>query len=175
MWHASQPGLRPKTLSRITFFRLAATTAIVAAIIEFYYRYVHVNAATVALTLLLAILGISTYWGLLEATVASVLAVLGFNFSSWSRSATLTIADSQNWVAFFAFMVTAVTASQLSAMAKRRTAEAVERRHEVERLFEFSQSMLLTSGSRDAIRAMVNQACRVFQWESAAFYSKAVR
>ena len=53
---------------------------LVAAIVEFYYLYAHVNATTVALTLLLAILGISAYWGLLEATVASVLATLGFNF-----------------------------------------------------------------------------------------------
>jgi two-component system, OmpR family, sensor histidine kinase KdpD len=172
MWHGSQHDLRPKTLSRRTFFRMAATTAIVAAIVEFYLRYAHVNATTVALTLLLAILGISTYWGLLEATVASVMAVLGFNFFFLDPVGTFTITDAQNWVAFLAFMVTAITASQLSAMAKRRTAEAVERRQDLERLFELSQSLLLSSGSRDAIRDMVNQACRVFQWQAAAFYTK---
>jgi two-component system sensor histidine kinase KdpD len=147
--------------------------AIVAAIIGIYFRLVHVNATTVALTLLLAILGISTVWGLREATVASVLAMLGFNFFFLEPIGKLTIADSQNWVAFFAFMVTAVTASQLSAMAKRRTAEAVERRRELERLFELAQSMLLVGGAREAIRSLVNQVCRVFQVESAAFYSKA--
>ena len=173
MWHASQPDLRLRTPSRRTFSRLAATTAIVAAIIGFYYRYAHVNATTVALTLLLVILGISAYWGLLEATLASVLAVIGFNFFFLEPVGTLTIIDTQNWVAFFAFMVTAVTASQLSAMAKRRTAEAVERRHEVERLFELSQSMLLAGGTGDAIRSLVNQVCRVFEVQSAAFYSKA--
>ena len=85
---------------------------------------------------------------------------------------TFTIADPQNWVALIAFLVTAVTASQLSAMAKRRTWEAVARRHELEQLFALAQSMLLASGSRDAIRGMVNQVCRVFQWEAAAFYTK---
>jgi two-component system sensor histidine kinase KdpD len=146
--------------------------SIVAAILGFDYRFVHVNATTVALTLLLAILGISTFWGLLEAVAASVVAMLGFNFFFLEPIGTLTITDTQNWVAFFAFMVTAVTASQLSAMAKRRTAEAVERRHELERLFELSQSMLLTSGTSDAIRSLVNQVCRVFQVQSAAFFSK---
>jgi two-component system sensor histidine kinase KdpD len=154
-------------------YRLAAAIAIVAAIIAFYYRFVHVNATTVALSLLLAILGMSTVWGLLEATIASVVAVLGFNFFFLDPIGTLTISDTQNWVAFLAFMVTAVTASQLSAMAKRRTAEAVERRHELESLFELAQSMLLESGSADSIRSLVNQVCRVFQVQSAAFYSKA--
>src|SRR5262245_38779178 len=115
MWRGSRLKWRARTPDRTTFVRLAATTAMVAAIIAFYFRVVHVNATTVALTLLLAILGISTFWGLVEATLASVLAMLGFNFFFLEPVGTLTITDTQNWVAFFAFMITAVTASQLSA------------------------------------------------------------
>jgi two-component system sensor histidine kinase KdpD len=145
----------------------------VALVVGVYYRFGHVNNTTVALTLLLVILGISTVWGLVEATIASVIAVLGFNFFFLPPVGNLTITDPQNWVALFAFMVTAVTASQLSARARRRTGEAVARRQELERLFELSQSMLRTSGSRDAIRDMVNHVCRVFQVEASAFYTKA--
>src|SRR5581483_170726 len=173
MWHGSQRKWQAKAPDRRLLFRLPAAMAIVAAIVGFYYRLVHVNATTVALSLLLAILGISTFWGLLEATVAAVMAMLSFNLFFLEPVGNLTIYDTQNWVAFFAFMVTAVTASQLSARAKRRTAEAVERRHELEHLFELSQSMLLAGGSGDAIRSLVNRVCRVFQVESAAFYSKA--
>src|SRR5580765_6443613 len=46
--------------------RIVASVALVAAIILVYYRTVPVNATTVALTLLLAILGIATKWGLTE-------------------------------------------------------------------------------------------------------------
>ena len=43
--------------------RFAASLALVAAIVA-VYRLLPVNNTTVALTLLLAILGISTWWGL---------------------------------------------------------------------------------------------------------------
>lgn len=36
----------------------------------------------------------------------------------------LTIADPQNWVALFAFLVTAITASKLSSIARQRADEA---------------------------------------------------
>jgi two-component system sensor histidine kinase KdpD len=153
--------------------RILAAAGIVALVIGVYHRFGHVNNTTVALTLLLVILGLSTFWGLVEATVASVAAVLGFNFFFLPPVGTLTIAEPQNWVALFAFLVTAFTANQLSARARRQTAEAVARRHELERLFELAQSLLRTSGSRDAIRDMVNHVCRVFQVEAAAFYTKA--
>jgi hypothetical protein len=42
--------------------RIVASVALVAAIIFVYYQTVPVNATTVALTLLLAILGIATKW-----------------------------------------------------------------------------------------------------------------
>jgi len=79
--------------------RFAASLALVAAIVA-VYRLLPVNNTTVALTLLLAILGISTWWGLAEATLASVLAVLGFNFYFLPPVGKLTIQDPQNLVAF---------------------------------------------------------------------------
>ena len=60
--------------------RFAAALLVVAAILALYDRLLTVNNTTVALTLLLAILGISARVGLAEATVASVAAVLGFNY-----------------------------------------------------------------------------------------------
>jgi two-component system, OmpR family, sensor histidine kinase KdpD len=174
MWRGSQASSRPKTRSRkgpVLLLRVAASVAIVAAIIAVYFG--RVNPTTAALTLLLAIMGISTFWGLMEATIASVVAMLGFNYFFLPPIGTFTIADPQNWVALGAFLVTAVTASQLSAMARRRTVEAIERRRELEQLFELAQSMLRSSGSRDAIRGMVNQVCRVFEAPAAAFYTQA--
>ena len=56
--------------------------------------------------------------------MAAALGVLCFNFFFLPPVYTLTIADPQNWVALAAFLVTAVTAGQLSELAKRRAAEA---------------------------------------------------
>ena len=94
-------------------------------------RWVPVNATTVALMMLLLVLGAATRWGLAEAIFTSVIAVLGFNFFFLPPIGTFTISDPENWVALFAFIVTAVTVSQLSSQAKRRTEEAVAGRNEI--------------------------------------------
>ena len=132
------------------------------------------NATTVALSLLLAILGISAHWGLGEALVASVVAVLGFNLLFLPPVWKLTIQDPQNWVALAAFLVTAVTASQLSAHARRRAAEAEARRVEIERLYALVQSMMLTGSARKTIREFVNRAAQVFGCTAAAFYYRPI-
>jgi two-component system sensor histidine kinase KdpD len=150
--------------------RFTAAVGIVAAILAVYRFLLPVNSTTVALTLLLAILGMSTRWGLGEATVASVVAVLGFNYYFLPPVGTLTIQDPQNWVALLAFLVTAVTASQLSASARRRAAEAEARRLEIERLYALVQAMMLGGNPRKTIREFVNRVVQVFGCEAAAFY-----
>src|ERR1700722_13161177 len=152
--------------------RLIAAPAIVALIVVFYFRFVTVNNTTVSLTLLLAILAISTGWGLLEATIASLAAVLGFNYFFLPPVGTLTVQDPQNWVALVAFLVTAVTASQLSARAKRRTLEAVERRREIEGLYALSQSLLLSGSARSASQDLVSRVVKILGVSTAAFYAK---
>jgi two-component system sensor histidine kinase KdpD len=178
MWHASQPGspLRTpgsKRPAQALLARVFAAACTEVAIIALSYRFGHVNATTEALLLLLAVLAISTVWGLVEAIAASVVAALGLNLYFLPPIGVFNIDDPQNWVAFGAFLVTAVTVSKLSAMARQRTQEAVDRRRELEQLFDLAQSMLRAGGSRDAVRGLVNQVCRVFQVQAAAFYSRA--
>jgi two-component system sensor histidine kinase KdpD len=157
----------PKTL------RFGASVLIVLAVLAACWQ-LRVNATTVALSLLLAILGISAQWGLGEALVASVVAVLGFNLLFLPPVGKLTIQDPQNWVALAAFLVTAVTASQLSAHARRRAAEAEARRVEIERLYALVQSMMLTGNARKTIREFVNRAVQVFGCTAAAFYYRPI-
>jgi two-component system sensor histidine kinase KdpD len=150
--------------------RFAASLAIVAAILFVCRTIMAVNTTTVALALLLAILGISTWWGLAEATFASVVAVIGFNFYFLPPVGALSIQDPQNWIALLAFLVTAVTASQLSAYARRRREEAEQRRLEIERLYELVQAMMLSGNPRKTIREFVHRVVQVFGLDAAAFY-----
>src|SRR4029077_20769370 len=55
---------------------------------------------------------------------------------------TFTVTDPQNWVALFAFLVTSITGSQLSARIRKEADEAHQRRREVERLYRFSRQLL---------------------------------
>jgi two-component system sensor histidine kinase KdpD len=86
---------------------------------------------------------------------------------------TLTIADPENWVALFAFLVTAVIASQLSAQAKRRAEEAIHRRNELGRLYELSRAMLMNE-AHDAVRISVNRTAEILELRHIAFFDSAV-
>ncbi len=151
--------------------RTAVAIAIIGGVIALYH-VVTVNATTVGFSLLLAILGISAVWGLLEATVASIVAVLGFNFFFLPPVGTFTIADPQNWVALFAFLVTAVVASQLSTAAKRRATEAIQRREEVEKLHALGQSLLLRGSPHTVFHDTVHRMVEIFGLRSAGFYDR---
>ncbi len=112
------------------------------------------NDTTVALSYLLVVLLVATAWGSWPALLASAVGVLCFNFFFLPPLYTLTIADPQNWVALAAFLVTAITAGQLSELAKRRAAEAAAVRAETRlasahtrSLLEASLDALVTIGS----------------------------
>src|SRR5438093_9404462 len=123
--------------------RICATLLIVAAITLFYFFvFNQANSTTIAMTFLLATLGVATGWGLLEAIVASVAGVLCFNFFFLPPLFTFYLADTQNWVALVAFLITAVVASQLSTSAKNRALDAMRQREEVERLYELSRVLI---------------------------------
>jgi two-component system sensor histidine kinase KdpD len=153
--------------------RFAASLLLVAAVIAVYRVVIPVNSTTVALTLLLCILFLSARLGLAEATAASLLAVLGLNYYFLPPIGTFTIQDPQNWVALCAFLVTAVTASQLSAQGRRRAAEAEAQRREIERLYALVQAMMLSGSPSKTMHEFVRTVVQVFGCGAAAFYYRA--
>jgi PAS domain S-box-containing protein len=82
------------------------------------------STTTVALAYLLVVLFTATGWGSRPAMLVSVLSVLCYNFFFLPPILSLTIDDPQNWIALAAFLVTALTAGNLSERAKRRAAAA---------------------------------------------------
>jgi len=151
---------------------VSVSLGLVTAITFFFFRVVPVNATTIGFVYLVAILVIATTGGLIESTVASVAAMLCFNYFYLPPIGTFTIADPHNWVALFAFLATSLTASQLSARAKRRTQEAIDRRGEMERLYSLSRSLLLTDPTKPMARQMVQQIAQVFAFSAMALYDR---
>jgi len=131
-------------------------------------RWLHLNPTTVALAFLLSVLGISASWGLRQAVFMSVIATLAFNYYFLPPIGTFTIADPQNWIALFAFLVTAVTASELSARARRGTRAAVERQQELERLYAFSQLLLSSDNPAELLNLIPRYIVESFGIRSAA-------
>ena len=125
--------------------RLAFIIAIIGSVTFVCFKIFPVNATTVSAIFLLAILAIAARFGLVESVVASVAAMFCFNFYFLPPIGTLTISDPQNWVALFAFLITSIIASQLSAQARQRAEEASARQREMERLYELSRALMLSS------------------------------
>ncbi len=103
------------------FAGVVGVAAVTAAGAPFHETLAH---TTIALAYVLVVLFVATSWGSWPAAMASALSMLCFNFFFLPPVYTLTIADPQNWIALTAFLLTAVTAGQLSALSKRRAAEA---------------------------------------------------
>ena len=158
-----------KALSR-DLVRFSAGLAVVAGIVLFYHRVFPGNptTVTVALSFLLAVLLFSAFWGLRVAVFVSVLAALAFNFYFLPPVRTFTIADPQNWVALFTFLVTAVVASQLAERARRRALDANRRRAEVERLYRLSQQLLVSKSVQELVNAIPRALVENFQVLGAA-------
>jgi len=112
----------------------------------------HVNPTTVGLTLLLVILLIASEWGSGPAVLASLLGVICFNFFYLPPVGTFTISEPANWIALFAFLVTAIIAGRLSATARRRAEEANAGRREIERLYHELQDTFERSSQAKALK-----------------------
>ena len=111
-----------------------------------------INHTTVALALLLVILFVATLWGSRPALLASVLGMICFNFFFLPPVGTFHIADPDNWIALAAFLITAITAGQLSARAKRRAEEAEAGRREIERLYNELQDAFERASHAEALK-----------------------
>ena len=152
--------------------RVAASLGVVALITVLYSEMLPVNPTTAALSYLVAILMIATVWGIVEATTASVVAVLCFNLFFLPPVGALTIADPQNWVAFVAFLVTAIVASQLSGRARQREVDAAGRQRDLARLYALSRALLLSGGGAFVSGSIARHVAETFELEAVGLYDQ---
>jgi two-component system sensor histidine kinase KdpD len=117
---------------------------------------------------LVGVLLASAYWGLRYALLLAVGATAAFNFFFLPPIGTFTIADPQNWVALFAFLVTALVASNLAERARSEAEDALQQRREVERLFGLSQRLLASENVLELLNALPGYVQETFSVGSVA-------
>jgi two-component system sensor histidine kinase KdpD len=150
--------------------RFATAAAILSGIVLLYFRWLHVNPTTVGFTFLLTILLISAVWGLRYALFSAIVAALAYNYFFLPPSFRFTIFDPQDWIALFAFLVTAVVASQLSERARRGMLYADERRQEVEKLYSLSQQLWLSENVFELLNIIPKHIVECFNLSGAALF-----
>src|SRR5437660_8339386 len=150
--------------------RLFGCLLILSGIVLLFSRWLRVNPTTVGFCFLLAVLLISTTWGLRYAIFTAFLAAVTYNFFFLPPLFRFTIADPQNWIALVAFLITAGVASQLSERARRGTEYADQRRKEVERLYAFSQQLWLSENVFELLNVIPKHLADSFDVSGAALF-----
>ena len=153
-----------------TVVRWITCAAILVLIVVVFRHFSQENPTTVALTLLVAVLGVAAAWGLSYSIVVSIGAALCLNFFFLPPVGTLTIAETQNWVALGVFFIAAIVASNLSERARREAAEANRRRQDVERLYTFSQQLLSSDNVVELLKTIPGYVKKNFTVPHAAVY-----
>ncbi|MDR3720677.1 MAG: DUF4118 domain-containing protein [Candidatus Acidoferrales bacterium] len=160
--------MRTRILIRILQF--PAAFGIVIGIALLYHKVLPVNATTVALTFLLAILAVSTIWSMAVAVVMSLAAMLAFNYYFLPPTGTFRVANAEDWVALLAFLAVAVISSHLSTRARQKAADAFARQRDVEKLYAFSQGLLESRNVMELVNRIPGQIVNAFEVGAAALF-----
>jgi two-component system sensor histidine kinase KdpD len=99
------------------------------------------GVANVALVFLTGVLACAVTYGLWPSLFACLLSVLAYNFFFLPPLYTFTIADPENVVALFFFLVVALIASNLAARLRQQVVAARERAKTTEDLYLFSRKL----------------------------------
>ncbi len=113
---------------------------------------------SIAMVLLLEVLGIAAVGRAVPALLASLTAALTYSYDFLPPIGSFAVSEPENVAALIAFVITAITGTQLSLRAQNRAQEANRRRDEMERLQRFSSSLLISSSLADAAAAIAREA-----------------
>ncbi len=131
-------GARPRTATGV----LAAIAAVALTTALIYPLREVVPAVSTGVTYLVAVLLISSVWGLRLGLFTAVLSALCFNWFHIPPTGRLTIAEGENWLALVVFFVAASIASSLAGLARSRAEDANVRRREATLAAEMARLLL---------------------------------
>ena len=141
-----------------------------AGIVALYHHFPRANNTTVSLTLLLLVLLFAGSWGLRYAIGASLAAALLFNYYFLPPIGTLTIGDTQNWIALFAFLGTALYASHLASRIREESHEADTRRLESEMLYRLGRQLLQPENVAQLLNFIPSSVANAFNSPAVTLY-----
>ena len=150
--------------------RFVAMTAAALLVVLVYRRILHVNQTTVALTFLVMVQMAAFRWGLIYSVCLSVVCTLLYNYFFLPPIGSFTIADPQNWIALLAFLASAIFISKLSENERRQTELSEVRRKEMERLYEFSNQLLMEENVHDVASHAPRVVASIFAFEGVILY-----
>src|SRR5437763_747587 len=111
---------------------LAGGFCSVGAVALIFSKVLPVNPSTVGFCFLIIVLATATVSGFAAASIVSLGATVCYNYFFLPPIGRFTIADPENWVALFTFLLTSLVASHLSDRAQKQAADAKRSQEETE-------------------------------------------
>ncbi len=152
-------------------WHLAVSVGLIVAMLAVCLRLRHVDHATVALLMVLAIVGLAKTWGWAEAFTAATVGGIGFEYYVLSPRG-LGIGNPEHWIALAAFLVTAVATGRLAAQLRRGRIEAVERQVDMEKLYRLVNALMESGSAESTTLQLADKLVEILDAEGVAVFDK---
>jgi len=148
---------------------MLAAVASVAVATALIYPLKRVSpVVSLGVVYVLAVVVVSTFWGLVLGVFTSVLSAAAFNFFHLPPRGRFDLADEREWVALLVFVVVAITTGLVAELARIRAREAQLRRQEADLAAEMAQLLLGAARLEDALELTAQRLARAVGVNSAA-------
>ncbi len=128
------------------------------------------NATTAGMVFLVLVVWSAAQAGIWPSLYVAVLCAVAFDYFFLLPLHTIRILGIQQWVAMISFLASCVVAGRLAERARRQTAEAEQRREDVERLYTLSQEMMLHEEAAVLVRELPRMIHRIFALDAVVLY-----
>jgi two-component system sensor histidine kinase KdpD len=130
---------RPEPFRLLPYIGSTAAVALALGIGSLIERFIGLQS--ISLVFLMAVLASTIAWGIWPALFACLLSVLAYNFFFLPPIYTFTIADPENVVALFFFLLVAIVVSNLTAASRSQVMSARARAKTTAELYAFSRKV----------------------------------
>jgi two-component system, OmpR family, sensor histidine kinase KdpD len=144
----------------------AAVAAVTVITLVNYGLRELVPVVSTGVVYLLAVLLVSSRWGLWLGLFTSVLSAAAFNFFHIPPTGRFTVADGENWVALAVFLIVAAVTSTLAEAARTRATEAERGRGEANLTAEMARTLLGGSELERSLHTVGRRIAQTFDLSS---------
>ncbi len=146
---------------------LLASVASVAVITALVYGLKQaVPVVSTGVVYMLAVLLVSSRWGLWFGVLTAVLSALAFNFFHIPPTGQFGISDGENWVALAVFVVVALVTSTMASTAAARAEEAERGRREADLTAEMARLLLGGGSIEESLRTVAQRIAEAYELPS---------
>jgi len=147
---------------------LAAAVAVALTTLAIYPLRTVMPAVSTGVVYLLAVLLVSTWFGVWVGLASAVGSAVAFNWFHLPPTGRLTISNPENVVALCVFLLAAVIVSSLAELARARASEAEQRRREADLAAELARLLLTGPDARDALAPAAQRLAEALELPAAA-------